>query len=362
MRYVLLSLTLALPALAAPAPSLKPIPGGGGQFTVEDAQTAGHLVLRPGVQLEHGRLSSDGGTLSTTHMLGAMGLGPYLQMGMDVPIHVLEGETAAGDLRIVPKARLFRHGDISGAMTFGVALPTSDVDGEGQLALDPKLVLAADAGAFAMAFNVGYRWIPGGHNDAFSYGVGATVPLWRDRVQMLLEARGEKPSDGQQDGGLEGLGGVRIKLGDLELTFGGGGGLVDGRGAPDWRVVAGAGWRWHDDDLDNDGIADADDACPAEPEDRDGFADNDGCPEPDNDFDRIADAYDQCPDTAEVHNGYLDRDGCPDVAPAARFADRDDDGIADSEDACALGAGAGDPAGHHAAANRGPHRQRRSGD
>jgi outer membrane protein OmpA-like peptidoglycan-associated protein len=67
-------------------------------------------------------------------------------------------------------------------------------------------------------------------------------------------------------------------------------------------------------DLDNDGdgIQDVDDLCPNEPEDRDGFEDADGCPDPDNDHDRIPDAVDKCPNEPETYNGKEDEDGCPD--------------------------------------------------
>ncbi len=70
-------------------------------------------------------------------------------------------------------------------------------------------------------------------------------------------------------------------------------------------------------DLDNDkdGIADAVDKCPNEPEDKDGFQDEDGCPDPDNDKDGILDAVDQCPNEPETYNGFQDQDGCPDHAP-----------------------------------------------
>ena len=51
-------------------------------------------------------------------------------------------------------------------------------------------------------------------------------------------------------------------------------------------------------------------------EDKDGFQDDDGCPDPDNDGDGIADADDACPDEAETMNGYEDGDGCPDSKPA----------------------------------------------
>lgn len=65
-------------------------------------------------------------------------------------------------------------------------------------------------------------------------------------------------------------------------------------------------------DVDGDGLSDASEACPCEPEDHDGFEDADGCPDPDNDGDRIADACDRCPNDAELYNGTCDEDGCPD--------------------------------------------------
>jgi OmpA-OmpF porin, OOP family len=72
-----------------------------------------------------------------------------------------------------------------------------------------------------------------------------------------------------------------------------------------------------DPDNDGDGIPDASDKCPNEPEDFDGFEDEDGCPDPDNDGDGVPDAQDQCPDQMETHNGYQDDDGCPDEVPRA---------------------------------------------
>ncbi len=70
-----------------------------------------------------------------------------------------------------------------------------------------------------------------------------------------------------------------------------------------------------DDDPDRDGIHGAADKCPNDPEDKDGFEDADGCPDPDNDHDGIPDALDKCPNQPEDKNGYQDEDGCPDVVP-----------------------------------------------
>ncbi|MFP4013168.1 MAG: OmpA family protein [Chitinispirillaceae bacterium] len=70
-----------------------------------------------------------------------------------------------------------------------------------------------------------------------------------------------------------------------------------------------------DYDNDEDGIYDEDDQCPDEPEDMDGFQDNDGCPDPDNDMDGIPDVADACPNQPETVNDFKDDDGCPDEKP-----------------------------------------------
>jgi outer membrane protein OmpA-like peptidoglycan-associated protein len=51
-----------------------------------------------------------------------------------------------------------------------------------------------------------------------------------------------------------------------------------------------------------------------EPEDKDKWQDEDGCPEDDNDGDGIEDGADECPNDPEVKNGFEDEDGCPDEA------------------------------------------------
>ncbi len=80
-------------------------------------------------------------------------------------------------------------------------------------------------------------------------------------------------------------------------------------------------------DCDGDGILGKQDKCWKDPEDFDGFEDDDGCPDPDNDGDGILDVDDKCPNDAEDFDGDEDEDGCPDI-------DTDGDGIPDDEDAC----------------------------
>ncbi len=69
-------------------------------------------------------------------------------------------------------------------------------------------------------------------------------------------------------------------------------------------------------DFDKDTTPDDADACPVTPEDKDGFEDEDGCPEPDNDLDGVDDKADKCPYEAETINGVKDEDGCPDLGDA----------------------------------------------
>jgi outer membrane protein OmpA-like peptidoglycan-associated protein len=80
-------------------------------------------------------------------------------------------------------------------------------------------------------------------------------------------------------------------------------------------------------DNDRDGLADANDRCPNQPEDKDGFQDEDGCPDPDNDRDGIPDLQDKCPNEPEDKDNFEDQDGCPDP-------DNDRDGIPDVADKC----------------------------
>ncbi|MEZ4453376.1 MAG: OmpA family protein [Nannocystaceae bacterium] len=102
-------------------------------------------------------------------------------------------------------------------------------------------------------------------------------------------------------------------------------GLVDNAGCPE-------------PDRDDDGFLDRDDRCPEEPgalpdgcprrdRDGDGVLDRvdqcvevpgeapDGCPPPDRDEDGLLDRDDRCPEEAEDRNGFEDEDGCPDAIP-----------------------------------------------
>jgi outer membrane protein OmpA-like peptidoglycan-associated protein len=119
--------------------------------------------------------------------------------------------------------------------------------------------------------------------------------------------------------------------GDLVLALGGGG-FIPVTGAV---ALTTPRFRWNfalryaptGRDADADTVLDRDDQCVHEAEDRDGFQDEDGCPEPDNDGDRIPDTRDRCRDEPETVDGFQDDDGCPDN-------DDDKDKVLDASDAC----------------------------
>ena len=177
-------------------------------------------------------------------------------------------------------------------------------------------------------------------SDALKLAGGVHLGL-TDHWGLTGEVAGSTPfSDPFADGRtpLELAAGVRFQGGPWVAALGGGPGLTNGFGTPDFRLLASLGAQFGDDapppapepvdtDPDRDGVHGAADQCPNEPEDKDGFQDEDGCPDLDNDGDGVPDTTDKCPNEAEDKDGFQDEDGCPDL-------DNDGDGIADADDKC----------------------------
>ncbi len=119
--------------------------------------------------------------------------------------------------------------------------------------------------------------------------------------------------------------------GDMSFTLSGGGPIPFSSEAavttPRFRFGLSARYAPTGGDIDGDRVLDRDDECLTVAEDRDGFQDSDGCPDPDNDNDRILDSVDKCRDAAETVDGFQDEDGCPDP-------DDDGDDIEDALDKC----------------------------
>ena len=126
----------------------------------------------------------------------------------------------------------------------------------------------------------------------------------RGFVEVAKPAPGDRDGDGYLD--------PKDKCPDNPENFQG---FEDEDGCPD------------DPDTDGDGIKDSADSCIVEPEDKDTYLDEDGCPEIDNDLDGIMDSTDKCPNDPEDPDGYEDEDGCPDP-------DNDKDTVLDLKDQC----------------------------
>jgi OmpA-OmpF porin, OOP family len=165
------------------------------------------------------------------------------------------------------------------------------------------------------------------------FGFAVAYALARQRFDLVAEVYGALPlGDSENYMPLEALGGVKLYLArNSFLSLGAGRGLIPDEGAnPDFRAMIGIVFEPNIGDRDGDGIKDDVDKCPDDPEDFDGFEDEDGCPDPDNDRDGIPDVDDKCPDIPEDRDGIDDEDGCPE----GEKNDRDGDGIPDNVDKC----------------------------
>lgn len=275
--------------------------------------------------------------------------------------------TSLGDLRLGLKARILGGNGkgfglgLSADLTFPTATGMSGNDnnfnGDSNVTGTPYVILDYSQDGWNVALNVGFRLrkkesIVGhevGHQLLF--GLGLQAPI----ICGVLEAIGTienrtsltAPYKNKFDNGLDLMGGLRGRIGDVALVAAVGGNALQGYGSPAVRATMSVSYaptleKGCVKDADNDGIPDVDDACPAEP----GVASANGCP--DRDGDGIPDADDECPDVKGgiQSRGCPDRDGdgivdkrdnCPDVEGLIRFAgcpDRDDDGIPDVDDKC----------------------------
>ncbi|MDB4956198.1 MAG: putative internalin [Myxococcales bacterium] len=261
---------------------------------------------------------------------------------------------AIGDLRLGGKLALVRgeHAGLGLDVTF--SLPTGGgknfVGNDGTI-IDGRALFDYRAGRLGFGANVGYAWhsqaarlanlyiddefvwaagVELGLSDPLSAGVSVSgrIGLVKDPMTSSSPSGEERP--------MELLASMRYwATPSVAIEAGAGPALTSGYG-PSFRALAGLRWMQQrakeapaDPDRDHDGIANAVDKCPDEAEDRDGFQDEDGCPDLDNDGDGIADAIDKCPNEAEDKDGFKDDDGCADP-------DNDNDGVLDAADKCPL--------------------------
>jgi hypothetical protein len=344
-------------------------------LTVEGAQVPDHKRLSFGLSLNYQQrpytVFTLGATPGETHVIdnqltgeldAAIGLFGKYQVGiglpftpyldgdeispMGVPANLHLTESGIGDLRLEGKAHLATLGDDDQydlALSAGLTLPTGHTGGRDYLGDKTvtgriKAIATVELGPVRAAANLGL--LIRETSNAFAtelgpqilYGAAAAYSVDK-KTDLILEMFGRSglnqfASFYNDVNPFEiDLAGRRSIKGMWSVTGGVGRGLGNGIGSPDLRLFLGAAFNPDYRDRDHDGVFDINDKCPDQPEDRDGFQDEDGCPDPDNDNDGIPDVLDKCPNEPEDIDEFQDADGCPDL-------DNDKDGIPDLNDAC----------------------------
>jgi outer membrane protein OmpA-like peptidoglycan-associated protein len=298
----------------------------------------------------------------TWDLMGAVVPVRFLQIGLRVPVAFVNGEGidtttggplagglkgfGVGDPNLEGKVRFY--GDPHDPVVLGaaadVSFPVGHATAEDKyignsspVAVGLRGIFDGELGPLSFGLNLKGIW----RQDAtlgsttvgpeFRYGAGLgyrVSPVFR----VIAEGYGgTRFSSKNGTNSLEVDGAVQIQPVSSRFVFtaGGGAGILEGVGVPAARAIAGIAFVNEVGDKDADGIDDNDDKCPTLAEDKDGFQDDDGCPDLDNDADGIADTTDKCPNKPETINGVADDDGCPD-----EVADKDKDGIPDADDKC----------------------------
>jgi outer membrane protein OmpA-like peptidoglycan-associated protein len=357
--------------LAAPGPAradgfdaqrFQPAAGAAGGLGVERTLVPQHLGFGVGLFLHYGYdgvIDRDRPANVTREVLrhgftmdfmGSIGFGNIFELALVLPVDAywagdpstfgtttLHAKPGLGDIRLVPKlAWNFGRTNLNYGIGFMVPIgfPSGVDDDElrsaGAFTLDPTLLASLGGWRWNFTLNFGFRARLQDRNPDFTggkeihWGLAGTFGLYYSRpisLDLIVEFLGAYQAGSRYFGGsglsrvpLEADAALVIKPGrEWSIYVGGGPGLDNGLGVPDFRVLAGVRYAHRvpgDDrfkDSDHDGIRNLEDKCPDQAEDEDGFEDGDGCPEADNDHDGVLDDDDECPDEA----GPRGNDGCP---------------------------------------------------
>ncbi len=269
---------------------------------------------------------------------------------------------ALGDLAITGKLTLVKPtgGDLGGfalALHERFTVPTGSETsflGEGAVTSSTRLLAEYRLIAIGVHASLGVKLraeperfacadLPAGPSDACPTRVGHELPYglglsFRPQIlgidkagrwTVFLESRGHlplapiAPFENGRVAALElGLG-ARVALKDWSILAGVETGVMGGLGTGPLRATLSLGWAPRSHDIDDDGVDDDEDQCRELAEDRDGFQDEDGCPEGDNDDDGVPDNEDKCGTQKEDEDGVDDDDGCPE--PDAPSDEHDED-------------------------------------
>ncbi len=225
-----------------------------------------------------------------------------LRVGADLPLYLLStsdiegGGGGLGDIGLDIRGSILdeRKSGVGLALNGRLDLPTATVDaalGSPGLGGELGVIASKGFGDLLLAANLGTRFLTETQlvnvevDDQFFYRVGGGYAL-TDAAGLSLDVAGHlnynAPFGNPAANPLEGLVGGWYRIQERLVVRGGvGHGFTQGIASPDLRLVAMVGWEPPDDtDTDGDGILDAKDSCPEQPEDADGWEDRDGCPDP----------------------------------------------------------------------------------
>jgi len=361
------------------ANNLDPAPAGDRAFGVQSPDARGQALFRAMVLFDYvndpvvlynsetdeeiGAVVSDQFWL---HLSPSFALADRVLFSLDLPIALIQSGddnlplianrqvqaadgTELGDLRLGARVRLLGEPDTGLQLGAGLHfwLPTGPDDSyasdEGVRG-SPFIVFGGSEESFAWSAQLGALFRPGKRmlgdapvGTAVTFGAGVFFLVDEERtVQIGPELYGlTTVSEGgsafaTDSTSIEALFSVRWRIGGGDFVIGAGAGPGFGRaiGAPDFRVVAMAGYLPETDsgrkDRDGDDVPDDKDACPDDAGVKTPDPATNGCPAPpgDQDADGVKDEVDKCP----TEWGEKENEGCP--------KDRDKDGVADYEDAC----------------------------
>lgn len=384
-----------------------------GFFTVNGADILGANDVSFGLVMDYGRNlmrleDGHGDEQLVAHSFQGVfgfnyGLFNVATLGISAPVHLMSGDPVE---QVGPAAAPYDSGALDAQTFSGIALhsklrllrpesgfglalalqggiPFSKATAR-NLGSDPKAwfwpqaIVETRVGSkdqLRIGANAGYR-IHDGKNPRFDqleegpfqYGnllTGGLGISYRamDALDLVADTYATQLFDGhsssKQKLSAEAVGGIKVFVESRSfLMLGAGRRYTPGFEAADLRLFIGFVFEPSIGDRDGDGIKDDVDQCPDEPENYNGYQDEDGCPDvipepeekplptvsdrdgdgipdhedkcpdeggdvirekgpyygcPDRDKDGIPDHLDKCPDEPETYNGFEDEDGCPDV-------------------------------------------------
>jgi len=330
-------------------------------------------------------------------LVAALGLFGVMEIGVAVPVTLWQKEgdpsgslqpsalnsPVVNDIRLYPKLSIVHDPEGFGmALLALVTLPSGspeDLQGNESVTVEPRLAFQyAFSDQFRLALSGGFVYRPTAQTlfnvtvgNEVTFGAGIEYQITPRKFALIGEGFGKISIE---SGATSQANPIEVGLAARwwpglhhALTLGVGRGLTDGYGAPNFRAYLGYNYtprteevvfvETRNPDTDGDGLCDpwvslegkseeyahicrGIDECPNDPEDYDGFEDEDGCPDPDNDNDGFCDPWvaerglsdryahicrgvDKCPNEP----GPDSDDGCPRL-------DSDGDGIPDDEDPC----------------------------